>query len=85
MFNIKTQTWEQLLELDLKYIKNILEKNKESINYDDWTGAWCFDNGEEIADYLYFYENTYLNPKELTGYIEEIIEDEMKMKRNKDE
>ena len=39
-------------------------------------------SGEEpIRDYLYYYEDTYLNPKELEGYIDEIIEDEMKMER----
>ena len=75
---IEEKTYEELLELDIKYIKKVLEENKNDITYDTFFGGWCF--GEEpIRDYLYYNEDTYLNPKELEGYIDEIIEDEIKI------
>ncbi len=78
--NIREKTWEELKELDLSYVRNILSSIENDIEYDEWFGGWCI--GERpISEYLFEEETLYLNPKELEGYIEEIIEDEMKIKR----
>ena len=73
-------TFKEVLEQDIIYIRNVIYELKNKITYDEYFGGWCI--GETpLRDYIYEEENTILNPKELEGYMEEIIEDELKLKK----
>lgn len=74
------RTFEEILENDIKYIENVLIREKDRLEYDDWFGGWCIGETPFI-DFLYEEENTILNPKELEGYAEEIIEDKLGLKK----
>lgn len=78
--NLENMTYKEVREKDIEYIRNVIIQLAHRLEYDEWFGGWCL--GEEpLVDYFYNNETTYLNPKELEGYMEEIIEDEMGLKR----
>ena len=78
--NLENMTYKEVREKDIEYIKNVIMQLAHRLEYDEWFGGWCL--GEEpLVDYFYNNETTYLNPKELEGYMEEIIEDEIGLKR----
>ena len=70
------QAIEILKQADYKYIKNVLKNNKHQLFYDTDFGEWTIED-KNIIDYFFEEENTYLNPKELKGFIEEIIDNEI--------
>lgn len=73
------KTLKEIREIDLKIVKErLLEPNREYLNYDDIAGAW-FIGDTEVVDELWYDCYTILHPKEIIGYIEEIIEDEMEI------
>ena len=81
MYDFDNMTLKEIREIDLKIVREeVLEKNKDRLYYDEDCQAW-FIGGEEIVDELWYDPYTIINPKELIGYIEEIIEDEMKIKK----
>lgn len=78
--NFETATYKEVRDKDIEYIRNVIMQLAHRLEYDEWFGGWCL--GEEpLVDYFYNNETTYLNPKELEGYMEEIIEDEIGLKR----
>ena len=78
--NFETATYKEIRNKDIEYIRSVIIQLAHRLEYDEWFGGWCL--GEEpLVDYFYNNETTYLNPKELEGYMEEIIEDEMGLKR----
>ena len=80
--NISKMTFEELIKLDLEHCKKILEEKQNLINYDKDAEAWYIYD-EEIIDYLWYEDNTIIHPKELIGYIEEYIEDVMKISKDR--
>ena len=67
---------EVLRQEDKKYIKKVLIPELWRITYDfDYMG-W-FVGEEPVRDFIYKNENTLLNPKELEGAIDEIIEEDI--------
>lgn len=73
-------TFKEILEQDIEYMRNVIYTLKNNLEYDEFFGGWSI--GETpLVEYFYENENTILNPKELEGYMEEIIEDELKLKR----
>jgi len=78
--NLENMTYKEVRNKDIEYIRNVIMQLAHRLEYDEWFGGWCL--GEEpLVDYFYNNETTYLNPKELEGYMEEIIEDEIGLKR----
>lgn len=63
---------------DIEYLRKVLDREKDKIVNDSDYGGWCIGT-EYAVDYLYNNENTILNPKELEGWIDEIIEDELEI------
>lgn len=78
--DLDDMTLKQIRRMDLRIIKSWLERNKEYISYDEVAGAWCID-GVEIVDELYYDVYSILHPKEIIGYVEEIIEDELEIEK----
>lgn len=78
--NIKKRTIGQALKKDIEYLREIITRESNKLEYDEYFGGWCI--GETpLRDWIYENENTLFNPKELEGYMEQIIEDELKLKR----
>ena len=65
---------------DYKYITKVLKEHKHQLNYDTDYAGWYIEN-KTLEEYLFEEENTYLNPKELGEVIEDVIENELKLKR----
>ena len=68
MISDKT-TLKELIDIDIKNVaENLLKPNKDRINYDEESCAWynCY---------------TILHQKEIIGYIDEYIEEVMKIKK----
>lgn len=63
-----------LKESDKEYIRKVLEREKNSLEYDSEYGGWTRD-GKYLVNYLFNHENTYLNPKELESTIDELMEE----------
>ncbi len=70
------QAIETLKKADYEYIKKVLKKEKSQLDYNSEYDGWLIGN-EYIVDFFYKNENTYLNPKELKSFIENIIEKEI--------
>ena len=77
----ETATFKEVEQKDVENIRRILNDHKDKLVYDEDYAGWCI-NSEYIVDYLYDNGETVINPKELEGYIDEIIEDELKLKKN---
>ena len=70
-----------VIQMDLKnVIDKVILPNKNKLSYDKDCSAW-FIEGEEIVDLLWYDCYTITHPKEIIGYVEEYIEDELKIKR----
>lgn len=67
---------ETLKKADYEYIKEVLKKEKNQLDYDSEYDGWLIGN-EYAVDFFYKNENTYLNPKELESFIETTIEEEV--------
>ena len=78
--DLEKLSYKAVLDMDIKYIRNVLKTLAENIEYDEFFGGWCIGD-QPLREYFFEEEDTYLNPKELEGYMEEIIEDEMGLKR----
>ena len=76
--NYEKATFKEVEKQDIEYLREILNREKEGLNYDEDYAGWFMDD-EPLEMFLFMEENTILNPKELMGYAEEIIEDEMKI------
>ena len=71
----------EIIKIDVENVaKELLEPNRKSLEYDEDACAW-FINGEEVVDLLWYDCYTIIHPKEIIGYIEEYIEDVMKIER----
>lgn len=70
------QAIETLKKADYEYIKEVLQREKNQLDYDSEYDGWSIGN-EYAVDFFYKNENTYLNPKELESFIETIIEEEI--------
>lgn len=70
------QTIETLKKADYEYIKEVLKREKNQLDYDSEYDGWLIGN-EYAVDFFYKNEDTYLNPKELKSFIETIIEEEI--------
>ena len=80
MISDKT-TLKELIDIDIKnVVENLLKPNKDRINYDKESCAW-FIGSDEIVDELWYDCYTILHPKEIIGYIDEYIEEVMKIKK----
>ena len=80
MISDKT-TLKELIDIDIKNVaENLLKLNKDRINYDEESCAWFIDS-DEIVDELWYDCYTILHPKEIIRYIDEYIEEEMKIKK----
>lgn len=74
-------TLKELIDIDVKnVVEQLLIPNRNRINYDKDCCAW-FIGSEEIIDELWYDCYTILHPKEIIGYIDEYIEDIMKIKK----
>lgn len=80
--SIEQKTYKEILEEDMEYCKKLIQENIRLIHYDKDAQAW-FINGTEIVDELWYEYNTTIHPKELIGYIEEYIEDDLKISKNR--
>lgn len=78
--NLENMTYKEVRNRDIQYIENVLQKIKDRLEYDEWFGGWCIGE-ESLIDYFYNEETTYLNPKELEGEMEDIIENKLKVKK----
>ena len=78
--NYEKASFKEVEKEDIKYLRKILNKNKNELRYDEEYAGW-FMYDEPLEMFLFMEENTILNPKELMGYAEEIIEDELKIKK----
>ena len=67
------QAIEILKQEDKKYIKNVLMKELYRLEYDWEYEGWVVGD-EPASDFIYRNENTLLNPKELEGVIDEVID-----------
>lgn len=76
--NFDEMTLKEIREMDLKNCRKFLEENKDLLHYDKESEAWFIDDNE-IVDELYYDIYTIIHPKEIIGYVEEIIENEMKI------
>lgn len=65
-----------LKKTDYEYIKKVLKREQNKLIYDLDFEGW-FIGDKDVRDFFYTEENTYLNPKELEGFINEIIEEEI--------
>ena len=79
--NYETATFKEVKEQDIKTIRKILKTLKKDLFFDENYYGWLLW-GEKPLD-EWFFEEGYciLNPKELVGYMEDIIENELKLKR----
>ena len=74
-------TLKELIDIDVKnVVEQLLIPNKDRLNYDKDCCAW-FIGSEEIVDELWYDCYTILHPKEIIGYIDEYIENVMKIKK----
>lgn len=72
--NYDKATFKEVQKQDIQYLKEIIQREWDKIEYDEYFGGYCI--GETpLRDYIYEEENTILNPKELEGYMEDIIEE----------
>lgn len=79
----KNASFKEVREQDVEYLRNVIKKIADKIEYDEYFGGWSI--GETpLRDYIYEEENTILNPKELEGFMEEIIEDELNIPKGDD-
>ena len=80
--NYNTATFKEVEQQDIECIRNVLKNipKKDLIFNEDYYGWLLW--GEKPLD-EWFFEEGYciLNPKELVGYMEDIIENELKIKR----
>ena len=77
---MKAKTIGQALKQDIEYMREVIVREMDKLEYDEYFGGWCI--GETpLRDWFYEEENTLFNPKELEGYMEQIIEDELNLKR----
>lgn len=72
------KTFSQILEEDLNNCRNLIKENLYCIDYDEEVGSWYID-GVELVDELYYDCYTNLHPKEIVGYVEDLIIDEFKI------
>lgn len=80
--NFETATFKEVEKEDIKTIRKVLNNTpKEDLIFDEDYYGWLLW-GEKPLD-EWFFEEGYciLNPKELVGYMEDIIENELKLKR----
>lgn len=80
MYDFDNMTLKEIRDLDLAIIKDWLEENRDDLSYDTYSESW-FIGDEEIVDALYYDVYSIIHPKEIINYVEEIIEDEMEIKR----
>lgn len=80
--SFEQKTYKEILEKDMEYCKKLIDENIRLIHYDKDAQAW-FINGTEIVDELWYEYNTIIHPKELIGYIEKYIEDDLKISKNR--
>lgn len=76
----KNLNFECIKKEDIKYIRDILKRKKDLLSWDEEYAGW-FLLDEPIEMYLFMEENTILNPKELMGDVENIIENEMRIEK----
>ena len=76
--NYEEMTLKEIRKIDLKNVRKMLNECKDLLHYDYDSEAW-FINDTEVVDELYYDIYTIIHPKEIIGYVEEIIEDEMKI------
>ena len=67
---------EILRQEDKKYLTKVLKRKRHLLTYDFDFCGW-FIGDKPARDFIYNYDNTWLNPKELEGTIDEIIEEEI--------
>ena len=68
-----------IIQMDLKnVIEKVILPNKDRLDYDEDCQAW-FIGGEEIVDLLWYDCYTITHPKEIIGYIDEYIEEILKI------
>lgn len=70
------KAFEILKQADYKYIKEVLKREKNQLDYNSEYDGWLIGN-KYAVDFFYNNENTYLNPKELESFIDTIIEEEI--------
>ena len=75
-------TLREIYRRDLKNIKRkLLVPNIDYINYDEDSLSW-YINDEEIVDELYYDIYSIIHPKEIIGFVEDILTDELKLNIN---
>lgn len=75
-------TLREVYRRDLKNIKEkLLIPNINHIEYDEDSLCWFIDN-EEIVDELYYDTYSIIHPKEIIGFVEDILIDELKLNFN---
>lgn len=79
----ENKSFKEVLTEDLKYCMDIIKREKRNVWYNRDMGVWYIGE-DEIVDYLWYNENTILNPKELVGYIEKYINEETNLADNND-
>lgn len=80
MTDFDNMTLKEIREIDLENCRKFLNEYKDELYYDKDAMSWYID-GEEVVDILWYDIYTIIHPKEIIGYVEEIIEDEMKIKK----
>lgn len=80
--NIYDLTLREIYRRDLKNIKEkLLIPNINHIEYDENSLCW-FVNNEEIVDELYYDVYSIIHPKEIIGFVEDILVDELELNIN---
>lgn len=74
-------TLKQIREMDLNVVRDFLNDNKEFLSYNKDSQAWFIED-TEVVDELYYDIYTIIHPKEIIGYVEDIIENEMGLRKD---
>lgn len=74
-------SFKEVEQQDIEYIRGVLNKLKDDLSFDEDYYGWLLGGEKPLTEYFFEEENTILNPKELEGYMEDIIEKELKIKK----
>lgn len=80
MTDWNTITLKEVKQMDIEYLKKVLSRIKYDLEWNSDYAGWTYKSEKTIVDYIYEEENTILNPKELEGEIDKLIENYLNFK-----
>ena len=82
MTDFNNMKLKDIIQMDLKnVVEKLILQNKDRLNYNKESQAWFIDE-DEIVDELWYDCYTITHPKEIIGYVEEYIEEELKIPKD---